>query len=326
MPLARSVAGAVALFTLLNLLGDSFRPGFDATIFLVDLRALPGLVAVPALVAASALLAWFAVAPPRSRWRRAATAVAAGLLAIACCVDSLRYARLLAAGTLHSGPSLPFSVLPAAGLALVAALAARRTRERSARPLPVQATVALACIGAVALAFPLGLMATFGRTDYRRPADCVVIFGARAYADGTASLSLEDRTRTGCRLVLAGLAPRILFTGGPGDGEYHETEVMRSIALEMGVPESAILLDRLGHSTAASARNAADLLVPLGAVRVLAVSHGYHLPRVQLALEREALVAYTVPAEETRRLAKLPYYVAREVAALGVYWARPLLG
>jgi len=47
-------------------------------------------------------------------------------------------------------------------------------------------------------AFPLALMLFFGNTDYRRPADAVVVFGARVYASGKLSDALEDRIRTGC--------------------------------------------------------------------------------------------------------------------------------
>jgi len=56
---------------------------------------------------------------------------------------------------------------------------------------------------------------------------------------------------------------------------------------------------------------------------VLAVSHAYHLPRVKMTFEHSGVCAYTVPAAERYTLRKMPYLVAREVAALWVYYLLP---
>jgi uncharacterized SAM-binding protein YcdF (DUF218 family) len=93
---------------------------------------------------------------------------------------------------------------------------------------------------------------------------------------------------------------------------------MRLIALGKGVPESAIRIDQKGVSTRATATQVMGMLQPRS--RVLAVSHGYHLARVKLAFRQEGHEVYTVPAEETRTLSALPYFVAREVVALWAYW------
>jgi uncharacterized SAM-binding protein YcdF (DUF218 family) len=58
--------------------------------------------------------------------------------------------------------------------------------------------------------------------------------------------------------------------------------------------------------------------------RVLAVSHFYHLPRVKLSYQRAGREVYTVPAKETYLLRQMPYNMAREVAALWVYYLQPL--
>lgn len=164
----------------------------------------------------------------------------------------------------------------------------------------------------------------FGKTDYRREADVVIVLGARAYADGRPSDALADRVQTGCALYRAGLVRRLLFSGGPGDGSFHETEVMQTLAVKLGVPTEAILVDRGGVNTKATVGNTVPLLRDLELRRVLVVSHFYHLPRLKLAYQRAGLEAYTVPAHESCTLSRLPFFMLREVAALWVYYLDPL--
>jgi vancomycin permeability regulator SanA len=163
-------------------------------------------------------------------------------------------------------------------------------------------------------------MFCFGKTDYRRKADVAVVFGARAYASGRPSDALSDRVRTGCALYLEGLVPKLLFSGGPGDGEVHETEAMRRLAESLGVKPEDIILDLEGLSTDATVRNTVPLFRSEGLPRVLAVSHFYHLPRIKMRYRREGWEVFTVPAKERYTLRKQPYLMAREVAALWVYY------
>jgi uncharacterized SAM-binding protein YcdF (DUF218 family) len=99
---------------------------------------------------------------------------------------------------------------------------------------------------------------------------------------------------------------------------------MKRLAVEMGVPAAAIVLDPGGLNTDATVNNCRRLLPAMGAGRILAVSHFYHLPRVKMAFARAGIDVYTVPAEQTRILRALPYYMAREVAALWAYYFRPM--
>lgn len=175
-----------------------------------------------------------------------------------------------------------------------------------------------------AVIFPLAQMICFGKTEYQRPADVAVVFGARVYADGRPSDALADRVRTGCYLYRDGLINKLLFSGGPGDGAVHETESMKQMAIRLGVRPEDILTDQAGLNTQATVRNTSALLSQLRVSRVLVVSHFYHLPRIKLAYHRAGWEVYTVPARETYLLRQMPYNMAREVAALWVYYLRPL--
>jgi uncharacterized SAM-binding protein YcdF (DUF218 family) len=101
---------------------------------------------------------------------------------------------------------------------------------------------------------------------------------------------------------------------------------MKRLAITLGVKSEDIFTDLGGVNTQATVRNTADICRQLNARRVLVVSHFYHLPRIKLAYQRAGWEVYTVPAQESRRLGQLPYNMAREIAALWVYYARPLLG
>ena len=168
-------------------------------------------------------------------------------------------------------------------------------------------------------------MFCFGKTDYRRRADAIVVFGARVYEDGRLSDALADRVRTGCKLYQDGLAGIIVFSGGPGDGRVHETEAMFRAAIELGVPEQAILLDPDGLNTQATVENTCLMFEQLGIRRVLAVSHFYHLPRIKMSYQRKHWEVCTVPAEESYILTDMPMYICREIAALWSYYLRPLV-
>jgi uncharacterized SAM-binding protein YcdF (DUF218 family) len=260
---------------------------------------------------------------PRLRlgWRHVVvgTVFALALLALR---DAARFYALVGRKTIHAGVPLPLS-LPLAALLMRVAWGGRRmpdsprrTDERRER------IVALAMAGGAFIAAPLLAMLFFGTTDYRRSADLAVVFGARAYSDGRPSDALADRVRTACDLYHAGLVPTLLFSGGPGDGDVDEAEAMRRFARDCDVPDSAIILDHAGLTTRATVRNACSVARSINADRVIAVSHGYHLPRVKLSFQREGVEVYTVPATQRRTLRATPFLVAREVAAAWAYYFR----
>jgi len=312
----RGIAGLMGLSLALNAAGGVLWPRFDATVWMLDLRMLPASMA-PAvgLVGGALLIAW-AVRPASGFWMRCTVTLAcAAMLGIAI-ANGFEYYRLLLGRSLHSGPWLAWSVVVAAALLLIISSLAISGHQRS-RPRH-----GIACIagGVAAGAFLLAQMTLFGTTDYRRPADAILVFGARVYADGTPSLAAADRVRTGVELFHAGLAKSLILSGGPGDGDVHEAEGMAAYAETLGVPRDAMVLDYNGLNTEASLRNARQSVG--NRERVLVVSHFYHMARIKLCAERTGLHAYTVPARQQRTLARTPYYMAREAAALVVYYFR----
>ena len=326
LPLTRGVSLFLALFTLLNLVGARWVRGFDANIWWIDLRFAPDwIVSAGLALAAAALLCLAAGWTGHAAVRRGVVLVVAALMA-AMAWNGLLFYRAWFAGRIRPGMPIPLSLVLGAALGLILWWAVRLRRSATRR----QRLVLLAAFVGSLAAFPMAQMLFFGKTDYRRPADAVVVFGARAYADGTPSFVLADRTRTAVNLYQQGLASSLVFSGGPGDGATSEPQAMRTMAMAMGVPSSAIILDEGGVNTEQTVSHTVPIFERHHFRAVLAVSHFYHLPRVKLAYDRRlsadhsTIQVLTVPAEDPRLLRQMPWYVAREVPALWTYYLRPL--
>jgi len=93
-----------------------------------------------------------------------------------------------------------------------------------------------------------------------------------------------------------GYAPRIIFTGGRGDGDTtSEAAVSRRYALKHEVPDSAILVEEQGRTTSESMRAVAALGNAWGVRRVILVSDPFHMMRLSILARRFSLVPYTSP-------------------------------
>ncbi len=313
----RGMALFLGAFALMNVLGELCRSGFDANIWWVDLRPLPGWTSRVVLGVAGAVLVGYAVRAKMGRWRQRLSLGAVVMVLGVTLWNAGTFYVLMWQGSLRTGFPIAFSILMCVAAALVLWGMVRNEGGR----LGMRGwAVVLTAAGVCAVGFPLGQMMCFGMTDYARPADAAVVFGAQVKEDGSLSEALEDRVRTACELYEDGVVRTVILSGGPGQGAIHETEGMRRYALAHGVPEEAIVCDRGGLNTQATVVNTTELLKTMGCRRVLAVSHFYHLPRIKMTYARAGLEVYTVPARERRRLRHLGAYMVREVAALWVYY------
>ena len=336
--IARTLALFLGLFTLLNVVGQWRHDGFDINLWWIDLRALPSWLANLILcTAAGFMIAWASrKATDCAPWRRKTNALLVGGLMLVAFGNAIHVWVMLARGEVSSRFPLPLSLFIALALAgvLRAMLAKRRRNERgdSAENRSDRRRKRWWSLAKVATLMSLWMfvfavlqMLCFGKTDYRRDADAILVFGAGVYADGRPSDALVDRVRTGCELYKQYPKAKLIFSGGPGQGAVHETQAMRALAVEWGVPPEAILLDAQGVNTQATVDNALAIMHEHGMKSLLAVSHFYHLPRVKMCFARAGQEVHTVPAKESYLLSWMPYYMAREVAALWSYYLRPLV-
>jgi len=319
---ARVVARGLALFfgafSLANA-AVAFRTGSTEDLWWIDLGGAPSWVSATLWLAAGLLVA-YGIAPSMARRRRLATACASALLVLAALWNAAGFYAVWRAGEIAPALGVPFSVVVAACFAFLGWAVWRDRAPASRRRIELAGVVAV--VIAVAIAFPLAHVWFFGTTDYRRPAEVAVVFGARVLPNGALSTSLEDRVRTAAGLYHDGLVGTIVMSGGVGESGYDETVAMRDRAVLLGVPASAIALDGDGIDTDRTVENTMRMFVEDGTTRVLVVSQFYHLPRIKMAYRAAGLTVYTVPAEASRPIPQTPALVVREIPAFWVYWAR----
>ncbi len=272
------------------------------------------------MLTAALVVAWGAGARlGRARWLL--TTLLTGFAVIAA-IDTALFYVALGRGTVASiawVPASAFAVLALTGLAALSlrdeATRARWTRRRAF-------TLAGCALAAMALV-PLAELATFGVSRYERHADRAIVFGARAYRNGTPSEALADRVDEAASLYRKGLVKKLYLSGGiDRRAGVSEPEVMRARAEADGVPALAIELDEAGNDTRATVDNAARSMREHGETTALVVTHWFHEPRVKLLFDAAAVRTFTVPAHMRRRLLAEPYFVAREIAAHYVALAR----
>lgn len=109
--------------------------------------------------------------------------------------------------------------------------------------------------------------------------DVIVVMGAGVWEHESPSPAMRQRVEHAKRLYDEGRAPVILMTGGLGEHPPEEAVVMKRLAVELGVPEEAVLTESRSVTTLESARRCADILHERGCRWVLVVSHRYHLLR-----------------------------------------------
>ncbi len=159
----------------------------------------------------------------------------------------------------------------------------------------------------------------FGQRERAEAADVVVVLGARVLPGGEPSGALWARTEKAVELYRRGVAPRLVFSGGVGTHPPSEARVMLGLAVKLGVPAEACVLEEESHSTSDNARFTARLLREAGARRVVVVSDPYHLLRARQYFRLHGFEVATSPALETERnLNALDrvYWTVREAFAL----------
>ncbi|MCI0668913.1 MAG: YdcF family protein [Myxococcaceae bacterium] len=159
----------------------------------------------------------------------------------------------------------------------------------------------------------------FGVRERAHPADVLVVLGARVRPSGEPSLALRARVEKAVALYRAGVAPRLLFSGGVGSHPPSEARAAATLAVSLGVPPEACVLEEDSHSTAENARLSAEVLRRLGATRVVVVSDPYHLLRARQLFRLHGFEVGTSPALQCERhthlLSRLRWTL-RESAAL----------
>jgi len=161
--------------------------------------------------------------------------------------------------------------------------------------------------------------------DREQQADAIVVLGTPLGAGHDLTDVGEERVRAGVRLWQRGLAPILCLSGGGNrriaPDRPREADVMAARAQKLGVPPSALRVERESLSTADNARLSAALLAAEGCRRVWLVSQPFHTRRSRYWFRRvglEAFAWYEDDSVQFRDPRRALVWVAREYGA----WVR----
>jgi uncharacterized SAM-binding protein YcdF (DUF218 family) len=135
----------------------------------------------------------------------------------------------------------------------------------------------------------------YERRDDARNSAAIVVLGAAQYA-GHPSPVLKARLDHAVSLWERHLAPRLVLTGGMGDGDTtSEAAVGRRYAVKHGVPDSAIVMESRGRTTAESIQRVAAIMDSLAHHDVILVSDPFHMLRLSILARRFGMSPRTSP-------------------------------
>lgn len=140
-----------------------------------------------------------------------------------------------------------------------------------------------------------------------------IVFGAGLLRDGSAGPVLRDRVETAVKLYQQGKVEKILMSGDNRFVEYNEPEAMRQYALDLGIPDSDIVLDYAGRRTYDTCYRASVIFQVDAAI---IVTQGFHLPRALFLCNSFGVASTGVEASNTyfRKISRL-YWNMRELFA-----------
>src|ERR1700738_3171528 len=115
--------------------------------------------------------------------------------------------------------------------------------------------------------------------------DTIIVLGTPANPDGTPSPEQRERTLEGVREFKAGVAPHLIFTGGPAHNQFVEAHTMATLALAQSVPPDAILEEGQAQNTVQNIFYSQRIMSAHGWTSAEVVSSPSHLPRTALILK-----------------------------------------
>ena len=112
--------------------------------------------------------------------------------------------------------------------------------------------------------------------------DTIIVLGYPAKSDGTPRPEMRERVLEGVREYRAGVAPRMILTGGAARNHYVEAHVMAALAEAQGVPASAVIEEGKAKDTIQNAYYSVEIMRAHGWHSAEVVSSPSHLRRASL--------------------------------------------
>lgn len=135
--------------------------------------------------------------------------------------------------------------------------------------------------------------------------DCILVLGAGVYGNQPRPM-LEDRILRGIELYNNNVSNKIIMSGDHMQEDYDEVNVMKTYAINEGVPSNDIFMDHAGISTYDSLYRAKEIFE---AKKVVIVTQEYHLYRALYIAKSLGIEAYGVSSN----LRDYPGQLKREI-------------
>ncbi|MFA5136641.1 MAG: YdcF family protein [Patescibacteria group bacterium] len=173
----------------------------------------------------------------------------------------------------------------------------------------------------ISLAVYVGLMVNL---DNKNKSDVILVLGARSYKKGTYNPCLIERVRHGVNLYKNSYAEHILMTGGTDtEDNANESEVMKEIAVKMGVLPSSILVENKASSTYENIIFSKKIMETKGFSSAIIVTEPFHSPRAGFVADRIGLIHYVSPTQTSQCWTRWKFasrFFLKEPIAIIWYW------
>jgi vancomycin permeability regulator SanA len=145
-----------------------------------------------------------------------------------------------------------------------------------------------------------------------------IVFGAGLWRNGSPTPVLADRVTAAANLYFAGKVEKLLMSGDNRFVDYNEPEAMRQLALSLGVPNDAIVLDYAGRRTYDTCYRAKAIFK---VDQAILVTQAFHMPRAIYLCNRLGVDALGVESDlRTYPKSSLLYWNIRELFATAAAW------
>jgi uncharacterized SAM-binding protein YcdF (DUF218 family) len=162
---------------------------------------------------------------------------------------------------------------------------------------------AIACICIIYFSIPM--------QDTRQAQfDVILVLGNPANEDGSIGSVAKSRVLEAIRLYRAGLAPRLLMTGGAVKNRFVEAEVMRQFARSQGVADSAVLAEGASRNTIQNAYFSYKIMQAHDWTSALVVTSPTHVRRASLIFSHYPLAwrMHVAPWPDTLPLSRQAWF------------------
>jgi SanA protein len=179
-------------------------------------------------------------------------------------------------------------------------------------------TFVLIILGIVLLIGPRIVTGLEARGRIYSPADVptrrvAIVFGAGLTRSGYPTPVLADRVSAAAQLYFSGKIEKILMSGDNRFVSYNEPEAMRQLAISLGVPDDAIVLDYAGRRSYDTCYRAKAIF---RVDQAILVTQAFHMPRVLYLCNHLGVNSIGVESDlRTYRKSTLFFWNARELLA-----------